>query len=107
MDNFKQSIPDKVAEWVLVRTKGYLPLASTFLGENYYKNNPFTYKHAQVLDLDEFFSFEACLKDPKLKADRYNAVKGIEHVMWMRKSLKESKLPQSLREYKLRMKKNN
>ena len=22
MDNFKQSIPDKVAEWVLVRTKG-------------------------------------------------------------------------------------
>ena len=47
-----------------------------------------------------FFSFEDFLKDPKLKAHRYDAVKGIEHVMWMRKSLKESKLSQSLREYK-------
>ena len=54
MENFKKSIPYKVAEWVLVRTKGYIPLASTFLRESYYKNNPYTYKHAQVLDLDDF-----------------------------------------------------
>ena len=86
MENFKKSIPYKVAEWVLVRTKPYLTHASAFLGENYYKNNPYTYKHAQVLDLDEFFSFEACLKDPKLKAHRYNAVKRIEHAMWMRRA---------------------
>ena len=54
MENFKKSIPYKVAEWVLVRTKAYLPYASAFLGESYYKNNPYTYKHAQVLDLDDF-----------------------------------------------------
>ena len=54
MENFKKSIPYKVAEWVLVRTKAYLPHVSVFLGECYYKINPYTYKHAQVLDLDDF-----------------------------------------------------
>ena len=38
MDNFKQSIPDKVADCVLFRAKGSLPLVSKFFGESYYKN---------------------------------------------------------------------
>ena len=53
MDDFKQSIPDKAADSVLVRTKGSLPLASTLFCESYYKNNTYAYKHAQLLDFDE------------------------------------------------------
>ena len=86
MNNFKRDIPDKVAEWVLVRTKGPLAFASTFLAKIIIKIILIHISMLKYWTQMSFLRFEACLKDPKLKAHRYNAVKRIEHAMWMRRA---------------------
>ena len=103
----KPGICEKMMEWIIVQTEGRDPFSFMGNKEDDEKGNPYLAKYCEFLEFEITGSPEACLSDPKLKYNRYVIVKSIEHIYWKRKNLKEFKLPDSVRKYRIQLKKNN
>ena len=98
---------DRALEWMFVKIKGRIPFATYILHKDYDTLNPYNVTHPMLLDFDSECSSEACINNRKLKYDRYKVLKMIERIFWMRREVEDSKLPKSVKDYRLSMKKNN
>lgn len=100
----KPGISEKFTEWFIMKTKGRDPFSLLWEDE---KSNPYFIKYFEILDMEKAGSPEDCLNDPELKYQRYVILKCMERIYWNRKLLKESEFPNSVRNYRIQLKKNN
>ena len=98
----------KIGDLMLVQTGGYVPGLTWIIGEETFKErNVYVKKYRDVLKDDQIYSYEACLENPKLESKRYYRLKTLESIVWVRKSWKESQLPESTKMQRRFLKKNN
>lgn len=107
LEMFKLNRADLATDWVLIRTKGYLPGLDWFFGEDFRYKNPYRMKYSELIEEDRIYSYEAYRKNPLLERQRYFRLKNTEKIIWGRKRYKQSQLPESARAYKMFLKKNN